>query len=72
MRAYRKIREITLEAGEGRLCCAAATVLPAVMWRVGNVPSELGDIVKISNQSVENAIYFFFLMLIVKFQEKRN
>lgn len=58
------MRAITLETGKGRVCYVAAKTLapwlPAVMWKVENIPNELGDIVKeISNQSVENPFCFF-------------
>lgn len=68
------MRKITLETGKGSLClCYRAARNPVIsLWKVENVPNELGDTVKeISDQSVEMPS-LFFLLLIVKFQGKRN
>lgn len=60
MRAFRKLKKILLETGEGPLLCSdksLATLSPAVKWTMENVPSELGNLAKeISKQSVECAI----------------
>lgn len=61
MKAYRKI---ILGTGKGRVCYVVAKYLailvPAVMWKIKNVPNELGDTVKeISNRGVESAFCFF-------------
>ena len=48
--------------------------MPAIRWKVENVPNELGDLVKeISNRVLKvPSIFFFFLLLIVKLQEERE
>lgn len=60
MRAFRKLKKILLETGEGPLLSSdksLATLSPAVKWTMENVPSELGNLAKeISKQSVECAI----------------
>lgn len=50
-----------------------AVLVPAVMWKVENVPNELGDTVKeISNRVLKVPSFFFLLFLIVKLQEERE
>lgn len=65
---YRNMREVLLKAGEKRIyytvAGSLATLLPAIMWKVENVPHKLGDL--ISGQGGKSP--GFFLLLILKFE----
>lgn len=51
-----------------------AVLVPAIMWKVENVPNELGDLVKeISNRVLKvPSIFFFFLVAYSKIARRKR
>lgn len=50
-----------------------AVLVPAIMWKVENVPNELGDLVKeISNRVLKVPSIFFFLVAYSKIARRKR